>query len=98
MGAGVMFMFLCLLGLQTAQKMGIAKELEKRGLKTQGKILEKWIESEEQKTSYCIAYHYAAQQGMATLSHKEYNRLKTGDLIDVIYLPNEPEKHTVVVQ
>lgn len=96
-GAGVMLMFLCLLGLQTAKKIGVAKELEERGLKTQGKIFEKWVESEDEKSSYYIAYQYASQKGMVPLSRKEYNRLQTGDVIDVLYLPNEPEKHTVVV-
>lgn len=78
------------------QQLEQASALHRRGQVTQGRLLDRWIETDSDgDREYCVAYCFRPT-GRPQVIRAEYNRaayeaLNPGDMVSVRYLPNRPD-------
>ena len=79
------------------EQLARASALRRRGQVTQGKLLDRWIETDSDgDREYCVAYSFTPTGHPQVTSRAEYNRavydaLNPGDPVSVRYLPNRPD-------
>jgi hypothetical protein len=83
-------------GIQSAR---LNRHLQSQGLITQGVVLDRWENTQNNSSAFVIAYTFEVhlpRLGYPWISHAEINRaayevLQRGDLLRVRYMPQDPE-------
>jgi hypothetical protein len=81
------------IAIWSTKKLSIARELDRDGVSTKGKITGKWLrnDSDSEGRSGYVAYQfsggYKAEQRVGYL---DYRQLQPGDRVTVHYLPRDP--------
>ena len=76
-----------------------AQALSRQGQLTQATICDRWIETNDDETKHCVAYHFEVPlpngglQRITTAEYSEwaYQCRQIGDRVSVLYLPHKPE-------
>ncbi len=90
------FLILALMPARYIKELKIAKELERDGMSTSGKITDKWIKKHRGKGTtkhYFVAYQFgddysAAQRTNSTI----YKKLEVGDVVTIRYISSDPSR------
>ncbi|MBT3389494.1 MAG: hypothetical protein HN413_03710 [Chloroflexi bacterium] len=94
--AAMGFLILAIMPARYIKELKIAKELERDGVSTSGKITDKWIKKHRGKGTtkyYFVAYQFGDDYGVAQrVDSAIYKKLKVGDVVTVRYLSSDPRR------
>ncbi len=85
------------LGLVAARQSAKAWQLDKEGMTTSAVVTNTWEQRQGKSKRYWISYRFGAgdrnYEGQATVSRGRWQALHEGSLVQVRYLPSDPEVH-----
>jgi len=76
-------------------------QLKNNGITTNGIVIDKWYDSDDDGTSYHVEYEFITQDGQEIsdtyqVGKDTYRTVKNGSTLPIIYVPDEPTNNGVV--
>jgi hypothetical protein len=86
--------FLLAVAIWAGRDLPAARELDSRGVVTQGKVIDKWGRTDSEGDRECyVAYEYGdGYRVEEKVSSRVYAELEVGDEVEIRYLAREPNR------